>query len=110
MTLPTINPFCSYSQDTLINGIYRAKKIGFTSEFIFDKQHYRLIDTTGEWLYAPSSCTLVKYERFEGMSDPADSSILFLIRCSDGNQGYISSPYGIYADKQLLRFMSEINR
>ena len=94
--------------DTLISGIIRARKKGYSSEFRFENNC--LIDRETQKKYKSNECDLVKYERFEGMSDPADASVLFLLECLDGNKGYISSAYGIYADENLLSFMGALRK
>ncbi|WP_379085781.1 hypothetical protein [Pedobacter sp. UC225_65] len=49
-------------------------------------------------IYKPEDLTIVKTYRFEGMSDPADSSVLYLVEDKDKNIGYILDAYGIYTD------------
>ncbi len=39
------------------------------------------------------------------MNDPSDSTFLFLVRCSDGVQGYISNAYRIYEDVEFMEFV-----
>jgi hypothetical protein len=47
--------------------------------------------------YQPEDLTIVKTYRFEGDSDPGDSSILYLIEASDGQSGYSLDAYGAYS-------------
>jgi len=49
-------------------------------------------------IYNPEDLTIVKSYRFEGMSDPADSSALYLVMDNDGDLGYILDAYGTYSD------------
>lgn len=49
-------------------------------------------------IYNPEDLTIVKTYRFEGMSDPADNSVLYLILDADGDMGYIIDAYGAYSD------------
>jgi len=49
-------------------------------------------------IYKPEDLTIVKTYRFEGMSDPGDNSVLYLLLDKDGDIGYISDAYGIYTD------------
>ena len=39
---------------------------------------------------------VVKFYRFEGMSDPGDNTILFLIKTNDGRKGLLVDAYGAY--------------
>ncbi|GGH11403.1 MULTISPECIES: hypothetical protein [Pedobacter] len=49
-------------------------------------------------IYKPEDLTIVKTYRFEGDSDPADNSVLYLLEDQDKNIGYILDAYGTYSD------------
>ena len=49
-------------------------------------------------LYHPEDLKIIKTYRFEGDSDPSDSSILYLIEANDGLIGYSMDAYGVYSD------------
>lgn len=49
-------------------------------------------------IYRPEDLTIVKTYRFEGMSDPGDSSVLYLVEDKDKDIGYIIDSYGAYSD------------
>lgn len=49
-------------------------------------------------IYKPEDLTIVKSYRFEGMSDPGDSSVLYLVLDKDGDIGYMLDAYGTYSD------------
>ena len=42
--------------------------------------------------------TIIKTYRFEGESDPSDSSILYIIEANDGLKGYSIDAYGVYSN------------
>lgn len=44
--------------------------------------------------YNPQDLTLIRTFRFEGMSDPADNTALYLLEDKDQNIGYIMDIYG----------------
>jgi hypothetical protein len=46
--------------------------------------------------YKPEDLTIIKTYRFEGQSDPGDSSIVYLIQANDGTMGYTMDAYGAY--------------
>lgn len=48
--------------------------------------------------YPPDQLTIVKTYRFEGDSDPSDSSIIYLIEANDGLVGYSMDAYGAYSN------------
>lgn len=49
-------------------------------------------------IYCPEDLTIVKTYRFEGMSDPGDNSVLYVVEDKSGGIGYIMDAYGIYSD------------
>jgi hypothetical protein len=48
--------------------------------------------------YQPEDLTIIKTYRFEGESDPSDSSILYVIEANDGLVGYSIDAYGVYSN------------
>src|SRR5665647_860963 len=63
---------------------------------------YRMVSggfTTGNGkIYQPEDLKIIKTYRFEGESDPSDSSILYVIEAKDGMTGYSMDAYGVYSD------------
>jgi hypothetical protein len=49
-------------------------------------------------IYKPEDLTIVKTYRFEGMSDPGDNSVVYLLLDQEGDIGYIIDQYGAYSD------------
>lgn len=58
--------------------------------FGFDKVKY----------YQPDELKIIKTYRFEGESDPSDSSILYLLEANDGKIGYSIDAYGVYSNHE----------
>ncbi len=50
--------------------------------------------------YSPEELTIIKTYRFEGESDPSDSSILYIIEAGDGLKGYSLDAYGVYSNHE----------
>jgi len=48
--------------------------------------------------YSPEDLTIIKTYRFEGESDPSDSSIVYIIEANDGLHGYSLDAYGVYTN------------
>ncbi len=48
--------------------------------------------------YNPEDLKIIKTYRFEGESDPGDSSVIYLIEANDGLVGYSMDAYGVYSD------------
>lgn len=49
-------------------------------------------------VYQPEDLKIIRTYRFEGESDPSDSSILYLIEANDGRIGYSIDAYGVYSN------------
>lgn len=60
--------------------------------------------------YNPEDLTIIKTYRFEGESDPGDSSVLYLIEACDGMTGYSLDAYGVYSshDEQYDDFIRKV--
>lgn len=50
--------------------------------------------------YLPEELKIIKTYRFEGESDPADSSILYIIETTNGLAGYSIDAYGVYSNHE----------
>ena len=54
--------------------------------------------------YEPNELKIIRTYRFEGDSDPSDSSILYLIEANDGRIGYSLDAYGVYSNNDDARY------
>jgi len=50
--------------------------------------------------YQPQDLEILKVFRFEGVSDPSDMEILYVIRAKDGLIGYSQDAYGTYSSHE----------
>ena len=50
--------------------------------------------------YEPEDLKIIKTFRFEGDSNPADSSIIYVIEAKDGLIGYSMDAYGMYTNHE----------
>lgn len=58
--------------------------------------------------YSPSEIKIMNFYRYEGMSDPEDNSILYVMETNDGHKGMLLDGYGIYADNVVSHFMDSV--
>ena len=93
---------------TLLEDITYAKDKGYLEEFIF--RDGKILGRTNQKTYLNNECKLIEYCIHEGMSDPSEQSILFLIECYDQTKGCLSSAYGIYAETELIDFCMSLNK
>lgn len=70
----------------------------------------------GNELYAPSKdksysvaeVSIDNFYRFEGDSDPADSSVLYALQTTDGTKGMLVSAYGVHANDADDAFIKQV--
>lgn len=89
-----------HRMETLTEAVDRMARDGFTASF-------RAVSggdlAAGDRTFAPEDLIVEEVARFEGMSDPADASVLFALRSPDDRvRGTFSSVYGIGADAQCV--------
>lgn len=58
--------------------------------------------------FKASDLTITEYYRFEGMSDPEDSSVIYAIESNQGHKGIMIDAYGAYSDEHKAAFISDI--
>lgn len=80
------------SYDSLSLAIADLRDQGYTVDFNLhedglESKHHK---TT----YTAENLDVVKYYRFEGMTNPGDSSILYVIETTDGKKGLLVDSYG----------------
>lgn len=83
--------------DTLLDALYGLKSRGYTTDLnlAFDKVKCQ---QTGVCL-SPSEFEIMEHYRFEGISNPADESVVFAIQSKDGRiKGTLVAAYGIYSE------------
>jgi hypothetical protein len=82
---------------TLSSIMERLRIKGYDHEFKWTDQGLSI--GTGKF-YQPDELLIVKVYRFEGESDPADSSILYIIKANDELIGYSLDMYGMYSNHE----------
>lgn len=91
---------------TLASCLNKLVLEGYTEDFKAGERG--LLSLQHERIYEPQDITIVNFYRFEGASDPADNSILYVIETNDGVKGTLVDAYGPYADIKVQRFMEEV--
>lgn len=86
-----------HNYDNLLDALKDLKQRGFTTDFniAFDKIN---CNNTGKAL-SPAEFEIVEHYRFEGDTDPDNSSVLYVITALDGSlKGVLINAYGVYSD------------
>ena len=83
---------------TLSSVLERLRVKKQDNEYKFDPKQKAFC--SGSKSYRPDELVIFKTYRFEGASDPGDSSILYLIEANDGSIGYSMDAYGVYSNNE----------
>jgi hypothetical protein len=84
--------------------IAKLNEDGYTNNFAV-KEGRLTNDTTS---YSPEQVMIENFYRFEGESDPSDTSILYAIKTIDGKKGTLTDAYGVYADEGTSEFIKKV--
>jgi hypothetical protein len=83
----------------------RAVEKGFTDNFRAVSSGLECL--SNKRVYQPEQLQIVDFYRFEGITDPADMSVLYVIKTNDGIKGTLVDAYGAYAD--VAKVIIQIN-
>ncbi|APQ18165.1 hypothetical protein [Maribacter hydrothermalis] len=89
-----------------IDAITLFEKKGYTASFMCKDD--KLIETKTKKSYAPEQIFIVEERRYEGMSNPADSSLLYVIKTNDNVKGTFLATYGAQADINVAEFFKAV--
>lgn len=107
--MPTVNEFKTVPDlKSLSACMSKMKEEGYVEEFKANAGLLRCLRTDRN--YAPDEVKIVNFYRFEGVSDPDDMSILYVIETMDGLKGIVVDAYGTYADTETTEFILEVER
>lgn len=92
--------------DTLSQAIKDLKNQGYTYDFNLEEKELccQALDKT----FPPKEFKVVGSYRFEGMSNPDDNSVLYVIETSSGEKGTLVDAYGTYADSISLEMAQRL--
>lgn len=92
--------------NTLVEAIQDLQKQGYTED-------YNLCDagvehTQRKHVHEAANLKVVKYYRFEGMSNPDDNSVLYVIETTNGEKGLLLDAYGVYSGNVSKEMMEKL--
>ena len=100
------------SYESLVDAINDLQSKGYTTDFNLAFDQIKCA-STGICL-SPSQFTIVAHHRFEGDTDPSNSSILYVIESHDQTmKGTLINAYGAYSDSlsdEMIRKLSVSER
>ena len=91
---------------TLVECLESVRKKGFKEDFKVDNGMMTGINTQRS--YSPEQVNILNFYRFEGDSDPADNSILYVIETDDCLRGTLVDGYGPTSDPDVQPFLEEV--
>lgn len=86
--------------------INQYQQKGYVSDYQIKNDN--LIDLKSKNEYAPNAVFIVAEHRFEGMSNPSDMSILYVIETNNGSKGTVLVPYGPANITSLAEFFAKV--
>jgi len=82
------------SYSSLSVAIEDLQKQGFTEDFNLVGEGIESKALKKKW--KAGELDVIKFYRFEGMTNPGDNTILYLIETTDGKKGLLVDAYGAY--------------
>ena len=79
---------------------------GYTEDFKVIEEGLQGLNNQA--VYQPNQLQVVNFFRFEGMSDPDDNAVLYVIETEDGTKGTLIDAFGTYHDPRISKFMKQV--
>ncbi|MCM4151177.1 hypothetical protein DHD05_06200 [Arenibacter sp. N53] len=86
--------------------IDKYQKKGYTGNYRVD--YNSLVDLDTKINYPPQNVYIVAEYRFEGMSNPSDMSILYILETKDGSKGTVLANYSPARNLETAEFFKQI--
>lgn len=96
----------SNSYDTLVEATQQLKDRGYKDDFKLRDDG--LENLANDKIYQPKDLKIVEFHRFEGVTNPAESSMISAVELNDGRKGTIVTTYGTYADEKMDKFLKDV--
>jgi len=90
----------------LVEATNDLTKRGFSHSFNFEEG--TMVCLKDKTKYQSNDMKILELHRFEGLSNPADNSVIFAIKCKDGKKGMVIASYGADAEKVMTEFMQKV--
>jgi hypothetical protein len=88
------------------NVLKMLEEQGYSDEYRVEKGKLCSIKTKNK--YKAKDVKVVNFYRFEGISNPDDMSIVYVIETTDGGKGILTDAYGLYSDDDTGAFLQEV--
>lgn len=95
------------NMDSLVTVLAEIENLGFTSQFEVNGKS--LVSLKTDHHFMPNQIKIAHFYRFEGESNPEDSSIMYAIETNTDEKGTLVDGYGTAADPATADFMRKVN-
>jgi len=96
------------SSNTALIKIQEYQKKGYTASYQMGEDGLKDLETNKE--YKAEEVIIEDEFRYEGMSNPDDNSMLYILKMQDNSKGTILVPYGASADGTLAWFLKDVSQ
>ncbi|GGW34623.1 hypothetical protein [Arenibacter certesii] len=86
--------------------IERYEKEGYTS--VYSIINNQLMDMDTKKSYTPNDIQIIAEHRFEGMSNPSDMSLLYVVDTQDNSKGTILVNYNPSESSKMADFFQQV--
>ena len=94
------------NMSTMISILEVLEGTGYTTQFKATPKG--LVSMVTRKTYHPDDIEINHFYRFEGESNPDDSSIIYAIETKDGEKGTLIDSYGAYTDPEIANFIKKV--
>jgi hypothetical protein len=93
---------------TLVDCHKKMREDGYKEDYTV--LNGKLHSLTTDKDYTAEEVKIVNFFRFEGQTDPADDSIMYVIEAKDGSKGTLVDGYGPSSDSDTTEFILRIEQ
>lgn len=97
-----------HQYSTLLETVEALQKRGYTHEFLYACGSVYCKKESAVEPMEPEELFITEVYRFEGITDPTDSSVVYALESSHGEKGMLIDAYGAYADEYKSAFLQRI--
>lgn len=91
---------------SMVTVMNKLTKSGYTTQFKATKRG--ICSMESQKTFKPRNVEIKHFYRFEGESDPSDSSIVYAIETNTGEKGTLTDSYGAYSDPMVATFIKQV--